>query len=358
VSGTTSVRLGAQTRLTPAVTVGETPYAEAPMQFSAARGIVRQAGTDYPRTTPFQLVDRGVVTRTLPRADIFSDPPRVSGPYAAVGGRIYRVDGTLALDLSADNNGLPALYGKTVVYQSGGAVLVRDVEKPAASPTTLASTGVCDQNGNCGDSLAAWYDTVAWERLDGTIVVHTLSTGRNRVVDPGGGGPWDLRLSDLAMSWRTVDGSKVLDLRSRTSRPVTLAGLTNAAVDGHLVAGIDAESFRVVVRPLPFGSTRKTPVRLIGVLAPAAFTPGTTWSPQLDLTEPATGVTVTIRSGTTVVRRLTGTAPDGSIRDLTWDGRNTAGARVAAGRYSYRLTATAADGEGALTPVAGSVTVR
>jgi flagellar hook assembly protein FlgD len=48
------------------------------------------------------------------------------------------------------------------------------------------------------------------------------------------------------------------------------------------------------------------------------------------------------------VRTLSGTATDGSIR-TTWNGRNSKNVQVAAGSYTWKLTATGLDTVGKAT---------
>ena len=74
-----------------------------------------------------------------------------------------------------------------------------------------------------------------------------------------------------------------------------------------------------------------------------------------DTSKPLTTVTLQIRdSGGRSVRTPTGTGPDGSIRNLVRNGKSSSGARAAAGKYSWTLTARTRDGEGALIAADGT----
>jgi hypothetical protein len=93
-----------------------------------------------------------------------------------------------------------------------------------------------------------------------------------------------------------------------------------------------------------------------------AVTP--TWSPEIDSEKALQAGTLEIVTlEYKVVRTLsTPASDDGSLRHVAWDGRDSAGALVAPGRYLYRLNAQAKDGTGAVAPqktsaVAGQIVV-
>lgn len=150
------------------------------------------------------------------------------------------------------------------------------------------------------------------------------------------------------------------------------AGLTTvgngnlAAVEGNRVGWIDDDGVAHVTT-LPFGG-RSAP-RLLSPAVPAAFAPTATaanrWRPQFDLTKPTTAGQLRITSGRKLVRVLAVRAnADGSIRSLSWDGKDGKGKRVKTGTYRWTLAVSAADGTGAArsidgtTAPTGSVTVQ
>ena len=101
--------------------------------------------------------------------------------------------------------------------------------------------------------------------------------------------------------------------------------------------------------------------RVLGIVAPATINlaAGRLLRVELDATKALSGGTAEIRDvAGGLVRSLSfGAAPDGSVRDLVWDGRDAAGTPVPLGDYSWSLAATAADGTGSLVKVDGSAGV-
>jgi flagellar hook assembly protein FlgD len=76
------------------------------------------------------------------------------------------------------------------------------------------------------------------------------------------------------------------------------------------------------------------------------------------------GLTKGVRSGRLEIRNSAGklfrslavkASKNGSLRGITWNGRDQAGKRVPAGSYTYSLTNRAADGTGAIRLVDGSL---
>jgi hypothetical protein len=275
---------------------------------------------------------------------------------------VYRADGTKVLDLtSAAVHG--DIYGPRVIYSSGtGRVRLRDLSKPSSStnPMTLQKARACN---NCSGEVAVWGNTVAWTRKDAAIVVKTLPSGRNRYIKPIGFVN-NLRLSEGVLSWQgsySDDRMNIVDLRDPTSLPRVIS-LAKGTVDDHLMAGVN-NAGHLSVRALPIGRTAKYRPRLIGVLASSSFAPATeTWAPQFDLSKAVSAPRLTLSRDGATVRVLTGTAADGSVRDLSWNGTATDGSPAPAGVYSWRLTGSAADGDGPLfdidgTAVTGTVTL-
>ncbi|WP_285600874.1 FlgD immunoglobulin-like domain containing protein [Kineosporia sp. NBRC 101731] len=368
VSGTPTLQI-AKAKKFP---VSAGPVAEQPVMngqeifFSAGRGLV--VGPDDPRQ--WQLVDRGKVTAVVGTVNdyIWELHPAVSGPYAVVDNQVFRPNGDVAYQIPdvEFKAGDRALFGSTLVYsleasfhQETGTydseIWVDDIENP--EPQQL------DVQLNCGvgaPPVAVWGQTVAWGSCDqSTIAVRDLGTGQQRTVSVADGAVYaglDIALGEGVLFWSTRpgqtagNGGHLLDLRTPGSEPVALPGIWDDAVlDDHLIAHGYGDRGEVEVQRLPF--TQPNRPRLIGTVASAGFTPGgeALWRPRFDVSKPLTRVklTVTGASGQTV-RTLTGTSPDGSIRDLAWDGRDRQGRLQPAGSYRWTLTAGAADGEGAI----------
>ena len=323
---------------------------------SAGRAVVQQLAALPTTLLPYAIVDRGRITQTFNRSARNGFRVRASGPYTLIERRVHRMDGTVALDLSAQAVHTD-LYGASVIYsKADGSVRVRNLSQPtsASNPRSLAPAR-CD--AGCASQVAIWGTTVAWSRLDSALVVRTLPATKVRVIKPLTN-VFDLRLSEGVLSWHTSEDSlNVVNLRAARSSPQAIA-LTGAEVDDHLVAGITG-SGALSVQALPFGQSTAYRPRLIGGLGSAGFSPDgdgvrDVWVPQFDLSKPVSSVLIRISRGSEVVRTLTATALDGSVRDLAWTGRDEFGVAVPAGNYSWRLTAKAVDGNGTLTAVNGA----
>jgi len=113
---------------------------------------------------------------------------------------------------------------------------------------------------------------------------------------------------------------------------------------------------QLVVRPVS-GVGRSSP-RVLGVLAPAGLNlnvSGSTWTLALDASKALAPGTLTIENGSgSVVRTVAVPATaDGSVRGISWDGRN-GGNSVLPGTYRWTLTQGGDDGSGNLVGPTGS----
>lgn len=339
------------------------------ISISAGRGAVLSPD---PARYQWRFFDRGVITGTAtqPRPNDDSTSlindihPNTSGPYTLVRGKVYRPNGSLIFTRPGEGSIQSAhddIFGNRLIYSladfgaNTSTIWLRDLAKPKSRTNPLrVARQTC--GASCPRRVAIWGDTVAWVHDARHIRVRNLSTGRSRTITTRGTVK-ELELGEGTLAWQAPsDTTGLLDLTSSTSKPVILGGkATTVTLDDHRFARRVAGIGRVVVYRLPFGGKYRP--RLIGTLAPAGFTPNgdgraDTWAPAFDTTKPLTGVTLRIKglkSGRTL-RKLTGTGPDGSIRDLVWDGRSSAGHALRAGTYRWELTARAADGEGTLIP--------
>jgi hypothetical protein len=344
------------------------------ISFSAGRGSV---GSPDPSVYQWVFLDRGKVTgrATQTRPDesdsngLINDiHPVTSGPYTLVRGKVYRPDGTLLYTRPGEGSIQSAqddIYGNLLIYsladykKNTDTIWLRDLSKPKSSsnPKRLAlyKCGVA-----CPLRVAIWGDIAAWATGPSQLAVRNLTTGKSRKI-AAGGIIQELTLGEGTMAWQASGyTTHLLDLTSATSKVVTLGGKgTTIALDDHYLARRVRANGAVLVYRLPFGKAHKP--RLYGTLAPSGFSPNgdgraDTWSLAVDATKPLTGVTLKIvgpKSGK-LFRTLTGTGPDGSVRDLIWDGRTQAGKALGVGSYRWELTAEAVDGEGALIAVNGS----
>lgn len=331
--------------------------------FSAARGAVVYAPNTGGDHNQLRLVDRGKMVGTLPKGS-GSLGFKMSGPYLQAGAKIYGTDRKVALDLTGFKPTSYDHYGANVVYaRSNGQIWWRDLTRKASKSNPRLVVDTC--SGTCEPNVRIWGNKVAYLTKSNTFVVRTLTNPAARVVNPGvpAAELMQFSLREGTLLWTTSKTEGVyrqfaLDLSSAGSKPIEL-NLAGTVVDGHYAAGLDPER-NLVVQRLPFGGAQKP--RLIGTVARASFSPnghGRTalFRPAFDTTKPLENVKLTIRSGSRVIRTLTGTGPDGSIRDLSWDGRTGSGAKAKAGTYTWTLTATAVDGEGSLVAVNGGKSV-
>jgi hypothetical protein len=323
------------------------------VSFSAGRGAVTGTGAG----NRVQLLDRGVVKATLP-AGTGAKGVKVSGPYAQVGEKVYRSTGALALDLTGIGLVSIDLYGKNVVYaRTNGEIWWWDLARKASATNPSKLTDTC--SGRCEPVVRIWGSRVAYLTQDDDIVVRSLTDPQKaRVVDPGVTAAELMRLSvrEGTLLWATSTPRAdeyqhfLLNLKSATSTPVPL-DLVWPAVDGRFAAGLTSNGDLAVQR-LPFGGS---PVaRLIGTVAPASFSPNgdgraDVFRPAFDTTKPLRNVRLRIYRNTVLYRTLKGTGPDGSIRDLSWDGLTGTGAKAKAGVYTWTLTANSIDGHGVVT---------
>jgi hypothetical protein len=371
VSGTTTPAVSSETLLPQRAFLLE----DAPSQsisFSAGRGSI---GDPDQAASRYEFLDRGKITGTAhltpyePEEERTENHPNTSGPYTLVEGKVYAPDGKLlytrpgqaSIQTNKDD-----IYGSTLIWSNSNfsttTISVRDVAKPksATNPRKLA-TYTCKTS--CPGEVSIWGNRVAWQSDANHIKIQTIGSKTIRTVATNR--PLiQLELGENVLAWQ-ISGSnstRLLDLTTTKSAPQIMAGnASRIAVDGHYLARTVAGG-QVVVYRLPF--TGKNRPRMIGTFAPAGFTPNgdskaDTWAPQFDVSKPLTGVTLkikAIKSGKTL-RTLTGTAPDGSIRDVVWDGKTGGGTKLPVGSYRWELAGQSADGEGALISVAGAATV-
>ncbi|GAB6898431.1 FlgD immunoglobulin-like domain containing protein [Kineosporia succinea] len=331
--------------------------------FSAGRGLVLGPDTPY----KWRLLDRGKVTGTIDALNGYDVRPVISGPYALLERTVVDPEGEVVYSIPEANwygSGQRDLFGSSVVFSlypdypesdAGAEVWLDDIENQ--EPELLGHAKGCWP----GAPVSVWGELVAWISCEtGVITIRNLRTGQERTVE---GGPQSvyaasgrLELGEGAVFWTTYSDERsvfeghVLDLLTPGATPVDLAGDWGlAAFDDHLLAHRTSIEGRVEVQRLPF-EARYRP-RLIGKLADASFRAAAeqTWKPRFDVTKPLVDVKLTITDAAgQVVRTLTGTAPDGSVRDLTWDGRDRQGRLQKVGLYRWTLTGSAADGDGTL----------
>ena len=121
-------------------------------------------------------------------------------------------------------------------------------------------------------------------------------------------------------------------------------------VNGSRIAYSDGS--RVIVKTISGVGTSRP--RLLGALTSGKATKKSPWRAAIDLTKPVAAGTLVIRDAKgRVVRTLATAASDtGSLRGISWSGRDAAGRQVK-GRCTWELVAAATDGSGYAVSVTG-----
>lgn len=277
----------------------------------------------------------------------------LSGPYVAVADAVLTVTGK---SLRASHP--QAVFGSLVVERSrasgaGYRIDVRDLAGREATVEVQLSAGE--------EELAParlWGDWVG-----GTFASADSSSGRavelrNWRTGAARTTPGDLlALGDgFAVVGRAQpDGADSLVAVDLTSglETVLSPSTTGAvvAVDGSRVAFVDRTD--LVVQSIT-GAGTSAP-RLLGALTGGEASAKSPWTVALDVTKPIAAGMLTVRSSDGRVVRSVGAAASasGSVRGLSWDGRDAAGTRVTPGSYTWEYDAQAADGTGSLRDVTG-----
>lgn len=283
----------------------------------------------------------------------------LSGPYARLVDEHSRIDRQVArIDGHTYQTGqVVALFGSLVVEASspeataGRGFAVRDLARPDAEPTPLklpdAATRIYRNTGwlMWGEWLAIPYET-----FTGNLEI-LLNYRTGEVVERDG---WPVALGD---GWVVLTDYKdrfwLSELAGDREVPIG-DGLSWVSTDGvRTIAWTSDQGAGVAV----VEGLRATPPRLLGAVGADEFRAGgkRSWTPQLDLTKPVGAGTIEITDSTgAVVQRIpTDPASGGSIRGVTWDGRDAGGDPVPAGDYTWTLVVTASDGSGMATSVDG-----
>ncbi|MDQ7993683.1 MAG: FlgD immunoglobulin-like domain containing protein, partial [Propionicimonas sp.] len=289
----------------------------------------------------------------------------LSGPYALL---TERVDQTHQQVLRADGHAydvgqVMALFGSLVVEASapaeaaGRTFALRDLERPGDDPVPVElpdTAGRVYRNtdwtmwgewlhvpylaGNSYASMLFNYRTGEAIELGQPARV-LLGDGWALLVEPEG--PARLRVLATGEEFQ-LDLDERYDVATDGARTVAWSGLDGAWVGR--IEGLPA--------PVP---------RLLGTIGASALTAdgAHTWAPQFDLTAPTAAGTLQVAdaAGTVVARLPVAAATAGSIRGLSWDGRDASGELVAAGDYTWTLAVDAATSVGGLQPASGILTV-
>jgi len=323
-------------------------------------------------TSGTKFYDRGRLTGTGP---LVSGLASASGPYVVTSGSrtMDRTIRTSSGPVAATNP--VTIFGSRYVGRGPDVkgrpqLFVKDLANPARpainfSPPQVSGTWAPSLTAAWGDwvTFSVWDD--ATREMDTYFYNYVTSAPPTRfmggdLVEIGDGVA--LFSDSVADDGRTVLFNYVTNDRTALDLRVFRGSLD----DANHVAYIEEDGIAVATVP---GMGLSAP-RLLGTVAPATFRPyAGPWTPEFDATKPLSAGTLEISHGTgsgVVVDRVLSVPPssDGSIRDVSWDGKDDSGNPVADGKYAWTLKVTdAADGGKALfaidgtSPASGTVAV-
>ncbi|MGO4599901.1 FG-GAP repeat domain-containing protein [Terrabacter sp. 2RAF25] len=339
---------------------------------SGPRVVLRRVLSNGTGMCPFVVVRDGAAPVDLPRYACDFGVNLSGRRYLATtsfyqGISAFDLDGRKLATFEQPIPGTADIYGPYVAYVAdSGDVMLRDLRLAvgASNPRRLLAS-TC--GGSSYDRVSVWGRfVVAVAACDGRTTVIDRQTGATRGV-PQMHHP---QVMDGAVVWREPSGTGLfaLDLTTSSSTPVRLGDVRSGVntwndspwftTDDHLVAWQDAGTGETKVAGLPFQAGSAHPPRLLDQLTPTSLAAAASgavspWHAEFDATKVLGSWRLDLRNASgAVVRTWTGSAPHGGVR-LDWDGR--LGTRWApGGRYTWTLTGSAADGEGALRDVDGA----
>ncbi len=334
--------------------------AESPLPRRAS-GVIATAGrTAIVGRDGLSMYDRGVLGYTFADADAL-DVAKVSGPYVAEQVLGYsptprtlvsKVDGTAVNQF----DGWPvALFGSLYIESSDDTdqagskhVLVRDLTGALAdaSYSLPAGTAGCVTTGAWGSRIVMYCGNAPWAD---TSRVYDFRTGALIGSTPGmveflGDGYAVVALNDTYEVWNLA--ANTLDVVTGCHSYSSIAATDGV---GHVVCQSDTD---LVWRD--YSSLSTSAGQVLGWLAPSTFASGT-WSPQIDATKAFSAGVLRISQGATTIKDIpVAASADGSVRGVSWDGKNSAGSVVSSRAYTATLLVSGADGSGPLTAIDGT----
>jgi FlgD Ig-like domain len=340
--------------VTGTVVGGESVLPRRASLFWAVAGRTAVSGRDG-----LSMYDRGTLAYTFADSTLTS----MSGPYIEQTGYdattgaphtlVSTADGTQVATFASEG----ALFGSTyVTYSSSYTNVMHAVVNDLTGKTPARALDLSVGNAACS-GFQVWYGFVGMTCYDFDVhadiaKVFNLQTGALVKSDAGG---WLENLNDGFITVGSYDSVSSLNVYRVESfaggAPVALNdcidGVQNDGV-GQLVCSSNTE---MIWRD--YSSLSTSAGRVLGWLAPTTFASGT-WTPQIDATKPFSAGVLRISQGATVVRELTVPASaDGSVRGVSWDGKNTAGVTAPSGTYTATLVVSGKDSSGAVKAIDG-----
>lgn len=345
--------------------------------FSGRRGAVPTWPSSSATTQELTLVDNGARTSGLPLGKVISVAQ--SGPYTAYvrstgAGGVVTPDGTVVATLPT-GLGHAEQDGPRVVYSTGsGEVWLRDVTKAASATNPRKLLPACvTPTVDCSHDYSIWGSRVVVTTSkdgvpEGGVDVFDVTTGARTTpasitgalsvrlrgdvlayvtsvpdADPNRDPDTVIRFADLGAATPTPSADSILD----SGGGYYYTGRGYIGLDGHRVWWASPYSLKTAAIPASvdsasaprlLGSTGARELYRVGAALAAP------WTPAFDLDQPLTSSwTLTIASGATTVRTLTGPSAVG-IRGISWDGKDAGGTLVPNGTYTWTLTGSNADG--------------
>ncbi|GAA4349034.1 hypothetical protein [Angustibacter luteus] len=267
-----------------------------------------------------------------------------------------------------------ALFGRSFVWSTDDGAVWRRVGAGNVVPVLPA---VCSTH--CPARVGIWGDTAVVQPASGPLLVVSLRTGERRELpaiedlpDPAGStaGPRPLELEDGVLAWVAPTGTRegtvrLMDLRASEPRPVDVAraivlpGQASVQLAGGKVAWVGLSDGAIRLAPAAAAVGRPVGAALVdSSVPPSAFSPNgdgrsDTWSAAGEASAPLASVRMELRRGTTLVASVPGTSTAGRWT-VRWDGRSSSGAWAADSPYTWRLVATAVNGQPVLDPATGA----
>ena len=285
----------------------------------------------------------------------------ISGPYIDGGDRVRRMDGATFMT-GADGDS--AVFGSLVAWlDRTDTVTIRDLAAPGTADIVVHLPKQAYEY-NFG-RLQLWGDWVGISWGDAnqgqpeSSLVTNFRTGETHTTvgelqDLGDGYALLHRFGALAEGEYELPYTVVTwSFGSDEIRAVPVPQGNQVAIDGIGRVAWAADT-AIEIAKVP-GAGTSAP-RLLGVLAKASVKAGKKWTPQVDMSKALKAGVLEIRdrSGRVVRTISTKATATGSLRTLSWDGRNSAKKKVPAGTYTWTLRADATDGTGTLTDVTGT----
>ncbi len=324
-----------------------------------ASGVAASAGrTVVSSSDGLSMYDRGTLKYTFADAHL----GEVSGPYVTQHFwdpsynpyvLVSTADGTKVTTI-AGSQGM--LFGSLYAIVSSDDVPSGQTHLTLYDLTGKAATRVVNlAPGSAGCTNFSWWNDVVGASCDLGHTVRTYSLADGSLLGSQGSatGPY-MQLTELGDGYAIVYKSgEALIWKLAANELVTLSeclGWTVSDGVGHVACGGATD---LIWRDYSTLST--SPGRVLGWLAPSTMAAdATSWTPEIDVSKPFNAGTLTIKQGATVVRQLAVPASvDGSVRGVTWDGKNASGVVMSSGTFSVELAVDSADGSGAVKAVDG-----